>query len=341
MAQSILYYPTINIEDGPWLRSAVLYWDRVCSIVPNIGYYDFSPEIDYLMDRNQYRPIYAQEILYSQNADSFSREVQMRFHRMYLLPRRKYSPRFSDPISVHYAKIPDQLQKTMLEEGIARYSGDGDWLEIDSKAAHVYLRTLTEYIINTAEENIVAASDKTRHFDDLYYRTLPTDNTAFLDLSILNLLPVPSPDVGFEAIVDFKLSRKDELDELHRKLHELERNIAHSESRAEIKTVISDFKMDWERELRSAEKLFCGDGMGFALESLGAFVEIAGNTAGIAQLITQNHFNIGAVVGTGMIGMGIKHRNYRKKIKKEQEAQGFAYIIGAGRNGMLRNYEIL
>ena len=34
MAQTILYYPTINIQDGTWLRNAILYWDEVSSIVP-------------------------------------------------------------------------------------------------------------------------------------------------------------------------------------------------------------------------------------------------------------------------------------------------------------------
>ena len=48
MAQTILYYPTIDIQDGAWLRNAILYWDEVSSIVPYEGYSDFSPEILYL-----------------------------------------------------------------------------------------------------------------------------------------------------------------------------------------------------------------------------------------------------------------------------------------------------
>ena len=41
MAQTILYYPTIDIQDGAWLRNAILYWDEVSSIVP---YYFRDPD---------------------------------------------------------------------------------------------------------------------------------------------------------------------------------------------------------------------------------------------------------------------------------------------------------
>ena len=49
MAQTILYYPTIDIQDGAWLRNAILYWDEVSSIVPYEGYPDFSPEILFIL----------------------------------------------------------------------------------------------------------------------------------------------------------------------------------------------------------------------------------------------------------------------------------------------------
>ena len=48
MAQTILYYPTINIQDSAWLRNAVLYWDEVSSIVPYEDYPNFSPEVLFL-----------------------------------------------------------------------------------------------------------------------------------------------------------------------------------------------------------------------------------------------------------------------------------------------------
>jgi hypothetical protein len=71
MAQTILYYPTIDIQDGKWLRNAVIYWDKVASIVPYDNYPNFSPEILYLQERELYEPIFPQNLFYSKYATDF------------------------------------------------------------------------------------------------------------------------------------------------------------------------------------------------------------------------------------------------------------------------------
>lgn len=65
MAQTILYYPTINIQDGAWLRNAILYWDEVSSIVPHENYLDFSPELLYLQKSGVYKAVYPHDLFLS------------------------------------------------------------------------------------------------------------------------------------------------------------------------------------------------------------------------------------------------------------------------------------
>jgi hypothetical protein len=60
MQRILLYFPTINIPTDSWLYSALLYSDKVASIVP---YYDlndnhYSDTIKYLIDEQQYEPIF-------------------------------------------------------------------------------------------------------------------------------------------------------------------------------------------------------------------------------------------------------------------------------------------
>lgn len=54
MAQTILYYPTINIQDGTWLRNAILYiGQELTSAIQagapllniGIGYFDYRNKI--------------------------------------------------------------------------------------------------------------------------------------------------------------------------------------------------------------------------------------------------------------------------------------------------------
>lgn len=75
MSESILHYPTINIQDGAWLRSAALYWDEVCSIVPDEDYTGISPELLYLKERGYYRPIYPKDIFLLGDPHEFTQAV--------------------------------------------------------------------------------------------------------------------------------------------------------------------------------------------------------------------------------------------------------------------------
>ena len=66
MAQTILYYPYINIQDGTWLRNAILYWDEVSSIVPYDNYPDLSPELLYLQESGAYKAVYPRDLFFSE-----------------------------------------------------------------------------------------------------------------------------------------------------------------------------------------------------------------------------------------------------------------------------------
>ena len=65
--RSILYYPDINMKDQSWLRNAVLYWDKVSSIVPEEDKtIVLSPEICELMEQDYYRPMYPSSLFASE-----------------------------------------------------------------------------------------------------------------------------------------------------------------------------------------------------------------------------------------------------------------------------------
>lgn len=80
MEQPILYYLTINIEDSAWLRSAILYWDEINSIVPYKEYCGLSPELLFLENAGQYRPIYPEEIFVLGDPHEFSLAMKRFFY---------------------------------------------------------------------------------------------------------------------------------------------------------------------------------------------------------------------------------------------------------------------
>ena len=53
--RTLLYYPSINIPDDAWLKTALLYSDKISSIVPED--INISDHLEYLKQEEQYLPI--------------------------------------------------------------------------------------------------------------------------------------------------------------------------------------------------------------------------------------------------------------------------------------------
>lgn len=220
-----MYYPTINIQDSAWLRNAVLYWDEVSSIVPYEDYPNFSPEVLFLQRSGVYKAVYPQKLFSSEFAEDFCNSIVKRIaayeartvnnentnSRVRVHKNKVYAPALHELI--HYRKLPPQLLGYFENKRyINDYNVDG-WMEIDSKIAQIYMRTLAEYSIKCSDKDIVLGTDTFTHSREIYS---PSRNHANLQaqcckINIENCLPQPSMDVRFEDILEFKSKRKDEL----------------------------------------------------------------------------------------------------------------------------------
>src|SRR6187402_3203467 len=76
MERTLLYYPTIDIPDMKWLYSSLLYSDKVSSIVPfsDSGDKRFPKLLKYLIDENQYKPIFIEKLLSRSSNDFYEFE---------------------------------------------------------------------------------------------------------------------------------------------------------------------------------------------------------------------------------------------------------------------------
>ncbi len=84
--RSILYYPTIDIPSGPWLRQAILYWDEVGSIVPErmeeTGDLSYREEIRVLRDRGVFRPFRPEALTRVPRAEPILRKLDDEFRSL-------------------------------------------------------------------------------------------------------------------------------------------------------------------------------------------------------------------------------------------------------------------
>ena len=352
MAQTILYYPKINIHDGSWLRNAILYWDEVSSIVPYENYLDFSPELLYLQELGVYKAIYPQELFFSEFAQDFCDSIVKRISaydrprgrtlnnriqnsRVRIHKNKIYAPVLHELI--HYKKLPPQLLDYFEDKRfINDYNTDG-WMEIDSKIAQIYMRTLAEYSIKCSGKDIVLGTDTATHSREIYS---PSRNRIDLQsqcckINIQNCLPQPSMDVSFEDILEFKNRRKDELNAFRAKIRELETNIYNADSPELIRHYEEQFIEGWQQCCQDFHKALKDSKITFLLSSLVSLVGIPFVGQQLSSYIGQD---VTSAIQTGaqLLNIGIGYYDYKNKISPAKTDGGFSYIIKANRDGIIQ-----
>lgn len=354
MLRSILYYPTIDIKDSAWLRCAALYWDEVCSIVPNRDYDRFSPEILYMNERKQYRAIYPKDVFNFGNSDEFLDIVRRHFfysknnhrsrrpHNEYANLVQLYDPTLSTLI--YYEKIPSQVIRVLTEGGLIHAKGNG-YIETTEEFATQYMRLLAEFVCKYDKHNMVIGTDRQSKLDSIYPRVYSKkNNNAAVCLTLEKCLPVPANDVGFEALLDFKEKHRADLLDLQSKLLDFERGMASCDSYVMLKEHILAFRITWEKVLSESKKIYKDGKINFILGSIISFISVGNNIAGLTQwaqkaMLTEiPKIAVATAVGAaGSICVGASYRNYKEKIRKNMTEEGFAYLISAQKSGLLSN----
>ena len=351
MAQTILYYPTINIQDGAWLRNAILYWDEVSSIVPYENYPDFSPELLYLQELGVYKAVYPQDLFFSEFAEDFCDSIVKRISaydqsrvrtinngiqndRVRVHKNKIYAPALYELI--HYKKLPPSLRLLFEDKRFINDYNAGGWMEIDGKIAQIYMRTLAEYSIKCSDKDIVLGTDTAARSRDIYNNARNhTDLRAqCCKINIENCLPQPSMDVSFEDILDFKIRRKDELNAFRAKIRELETNIYNADSPELIRHYETQFIEEWQQCSDDFYRVLKESKITFFLSSLVSLVAIPF----VGQLLSPHiGQELTSVIRTGapLFNIGIGYFDYRNKISPAKADGGFSYIIKANRDGII------
>lgn len=350
MAQTILYYPNINIQDGQWLRNALLYWDNISSIVPYDNYEDLSPELLYLQNLGIYEPIYPQDLFRSRYADGFCKTIVKRISRYEKGQDKKLSIVNDGKVRihkekiyahalytlVHHRKLPTELLDYFTDKKYINDYNTYGWMEIDSKIANIYMRTLAEYSIKCSDKDIVLGTDTVTNSREIYNSFFGRKiESQCCKINILKCLPQPSLETSFEEILDFKSARKDELNAFRIMIREFEQNIYRSESIEEIKHHENSFIESWQNCSSDYYKVLKDSNIKFVLGNLCTLVALPFIGNFITEHIGQN-FSNAVQTGGPLLQMAINYIDYKDKINPNKSDGGFAYIMKARKNGLIQ-----
>ncbi|AXT63085.1 hypothetical protein D1816_22965 [Aquimarina sp. AD10] len=232
-----LYYPTIDIQNSDWAKSAVLFWDNIQTIVPESINTPYKNRVSKILndeglltphfvnpDHNAVRDLASDVTNFLETNEGFDFLVSGRDNGSSIhvekLPRelKKFS-------RIHREKLPYAI-KVLLEDQIHR----NGWLEVNSVFVGFYMTLLANKICE--RERLVLLTDnsiaskltdkakldnqrkivgRSRQWD--YDRNENT--TLHLSQGILSNLILKgirfSPDTKTEDIIKFKRKHKDEL----------------------------------------------------------------------------------------------------------------------------------
>lgn len=295
-----------------------------------------------------YKAVYPQELFFSEFAEDFCDSIVKRISayearttndgtpkgRVRVHKNKIYAPALHELI--HYRKLPPQLLDYFGDKRyIHDYNTDG-WMEIDSKIAQIYMRTLAEYSIKCSDKDIVLGTDTSTHSREIYS---PSRNRAVLHaqcckINIENCLPQPSIDVSFEDILEFKTRRKDELNAFRAKIRELETSIYNADSPELIRQYEMQFMEGWQQCSQDYYKALKDSRITFFLSSLVSLVGIPFVGQQLSSYIGQD---VTSVLQTGaqLLNIGICYFDYKNKISPAKSDGGFSYIIKANKDGII------
>lgn len=356
MAQTILYYPTINIPNKNWLKNALLYWDNISSIVPYEDYYNLSPHLLYLQSCEIYKPVYPRDLFESIYVNDFKEELITRLnrytkrhleHKKNTCTRKIHRDKICAPLLhnlIHYNKISPDLFKYLAENNyIVDYNYDG-WIELDSNIAEIYMRTLAEFIIKCYPEDIVIGTDLSKHQDQFYHKTSLKPDTACIELKLDRCLPQPANNVGFEEIIEFKQSHQDDFAVFREKLREFEKNLSACTKIEDIQFETEKFKEAWQFALSKDQKLFTKSKIRFVFGTLHTLIDIADSYEAVNNILqnfygqTTPLFSKSLLSGIGAISLGYKFVNHKNKINTQRSSSGFSYILKASKENIITSF---
>lgn len=316
--KTILYYPTIRIEDGYWLRNAILYWDSVASIVPSYNFDEInSPEVEYLRQVGIYKPLYPVALESDETVcRKFCDEVKLKLKQSH---RRKTN---DDQVSrvhreklamgqntmLHINKTPVRILDFLKDEGIVIENCDGPWLDMKTSDAEVYMSVLAKYLAQI-EGNTDIGTDLSQKFFKPYTRSYRKNERKqlYLDMAIQEILPTPNLNgVSLEEIVDFRMEHENELHYFRHRIEDFQDKLKYqAEDVGEFQEKVIRFKQEIADNLRDIECLLEEKRIPFNFQSLRSLIPI-GVVAGVDFLSWSGHISeLQEIITEMAIGMAV------------------------------------
>jgi len=341
-----LYYPKIDIPSSSWLKSNILFWDNIKTIVPEEIKNPYqSYDTNYLADSGILSPYILNRR--SELMDNFGEEiinlVSSDAGKSFL-----QNGNFKESNHGIYAgKIPVSLEQVTIQYGstdkvkkdivykIENQLKDRGYIKIDSGFAELYMSILANKICQ--KEKMVLLTDNTLASDvsqeskfssSTINSTSPSSNnvtTGILANLILEGIKF-SEDTDIKKIIKFKNDHKDELGLFRVKLNKLVSEIPDVGSEDNLKQHMNDIYVN---EFSPAYNNFKNALKSYRIKWISEnFMKIAlfkGSTSSLLPLFANSSLQQGILIGAGLTLAG-SIVSYRKDKEEILRNNPYSYL---------------
>jgi hypothetical protein len=368
MNRTILYYPTIDIPNKSWLRHAILYWDEVSSIVPNSHdlrlLNELSPEIHYLTEVGQFRPIKPEDLFEkSENWEpfqqftleftktissiEFKKLINTRYRTESRINIRKL--RSQNVARIHNNKITNNIFNILEEQGLAARNPDQfDWVFFERNTALLYMSLLAKYLADVDSEQTTIGTDL-RVYEKLNFkRVKEKEGFPVVSLSLNNILPTPTDNIPLEKLIDFKRRREQNLIQFRKHLSEFQVKLSKSSSQTELKEVVTSFKHGLVAGVKDLKDVLDDSKIESNFKTFKSLINLSSPTTIVATAtLLNNKFNVIdlpvsfatlGIITVGAIQLTGDFIELRNKERAALRESPFSYIYQAQKYGFVKKY---
>ncbi len=337
ITSTILYYPTIAVPSGVWLKQALLYWDEIASIVPTdwdgVPVIDYTPEVQTLYDQHIFKPVRPESLIH----ENFRKLHDFEQELMDLIETQEFQellPPLDQRVfrsKIHKNKVSEAIFQFMLKRGlVAQELVEGRWYQFDRTTANAYMAMLAQHLADLEYLHTLPGTDHGLYQNLIYRTQLPYEGIAGLSNRIHHVLPIPREDVSIQSLLDFRQERRQELRNFQQVIDDYQHELSQVSSQQDAEYIVRKFQRSIKREVENLQALFKDAKLANALGTFETVIKTgslpAAAAVGIdipAEIVIPT---IGVVGLISVSSYGIDRRNSRRAALR---ACAFSYLYHA------------
>jgi len=338
MERILLYYPTIEFPKENWLRQALLYSDKVSSILPYKDESEYPESIKYLNWKGEYSPIFIDDLIrnnsheYESFADKFLCKIDNNT-KVFYASSKSIHPNIVN--SLFSNKLSERIIYELEHRNLIRQKSDRR-IYIPENIAIYYMSVLAKFVSSVVEEDLIIPSTDYKRFSELSFEN-GIESEKAMNLIFKNCLPVPDDNVELSDIIDFKNNHKQDLLKFRLFYTKTQDSLKNCRDSIDLKEGLLAIKERIDLELMELEKLYSKNKIRVVYSSLNSLFGIE-NPKLFSSLLSAGVIStaIDPIIGLGVGVILVAGKLIDNIVSKPNKANEFNYLFEARKEGIIQ-----